>query len=90
MIQSSFLIDEIADKFGLNATDDDFTAKLEEYANTTGIELPRLREFYGKSEQRTRLNFQMTEEKVVAFLLEKAIVDEVEAKSLADNQPELS
>ena len=43
----------------------------------TGIEIARLKEFYGKPERRSRLSFQVTEEKVVNHLIGKAKVTEV-------------
>jgi len=39
--------------------------------------MARLNEFYGKPERRSRLAFQVTEEKVVNYLMSKAKVTEV-------------
>lgn len=82
MIQSSFLLDSLADEFGLNATDEDVEKRIHEYAKTTGIDLTRLNEFYSKREARSRLAFQITEEKVIQLLLSKAEIREVTAEEL--------
>lgn len=85
MIQSGFLIDAIAKKHDLLWTEKDYEAKLEEYAQQTGIELPRIREFYGRDEQKNRLTYMLTEEKVIAFLLKSAKLKEVAAAKLKDS-----
>ena len=82
MIQSSFLIDEIARKHELVATQEDVETKLVEYAKQTGIEEAKLREFYNKPESASRLAYMITEEKVVAQLLSTAKVKEVPKGSL--------
>lgn len=82
MIQSSFLIDKIAAQNDIKATPADMDIKLRDYATQTGIELKRITEFYKDSERRSRLAYQVTEEKVVAFLLAKAKVKEVSKEEL--------
>ncbi len=82
MIQSSFLIDEIARKHDLVASREDVDLKLTEYAKETGIEETKLREFYNKPESASRLAYMITEEKVVAQLLSTAKVKEVPKGSL--------
>lgn len=77
MVKSTFLLDALADKFNLRAKPAEVEAKINEYAQQTGIEMARLKEFYGKPERRSRLMFQVTEEKVVNMLIEKAKVTEV-------------
>ena len=72
MIQSSFLVDRIAKEKSLRCTDEDVEEKLADYAKQTGIDLDRLREFYGEEDRMSRLRYQLTEEKVVQFLLSKA------------------
>jgi trigger factor len=82
MIQSSFLIDKLASDQNLRATSADVDAKFNEYAAQTGIELSRLKEFYGEQERMSRLSYQITEEKVIAFLISKAKVQEVSKEEL--------
>jgi trigger factor len=77
MVQSTFLVDAIADKLKLRAKPVDVEAKIDEYAKQTGIEREKVAEFYGRTERRSRLAFQITEERVVSYLLEKAKVQEV-------------
>jgi trigger factor len=84
MIQSSFLIDAIAKKHSLNTKKEDIDAKFAEYAQQTGIEVSRIKEFYGRPEQASRLTYQITEEKVVSFLNQTVKVKEVPAGSLKE------
>ncbi len=86
MIQSSFLIDAIARKHDLACTPADVDAKLEQYAAQTGIEVAKVKEFYAKPEQLSRLTYSLTEEKVIDFLLKTAKVKEVPASELKDKE----
>jgi trigger factor len=86
MIQSSFLIDKIAQDHDLGCKKEDVDAKFEEYAKQTGIELSRIKEWYSKPEQMSRLTYMITEEKVVKLLTEKAKVKEVDAKDIKEEQ----
>jgi trigger factor len=86
MIQSSFIIDTIAKDQKLYATADDVEAKLAEYAQQTGIEIARVKEFYTDKDRRSRLAYQLTEEKVVSFLLSKADIKEVSKEELAKEE----
>lgn len=83
MVKSTFLLDSLADKLNLRADQNEIEKKIQEYAQQTGIELERLNEFYGKSERRSRLYFQVTEEKVVSYLIGKAKITEVSPDKLA-------
>jgi len=82
MIQSSFLIDKLANEHKLRATSEDMDNKLHEYASTTGIEMKRLSEYYGEEDRKARLLYQITEEKVLKFLTSKAKVEEVSKEQL--------
>ncbi|MFN3454373.1 MAG: trigger factor [Pseudobdellovibrio sp.] len=86
MIQSSFLVDAIATQHDLNCKPEDLDAKYAEYAKQTGIEEARIREWYGKPEQASRLAYMITEEKVIKLLTSKAKVKEVDAKELKEEQ----
>lgn len=77
MVKSTFLLDALAEQLQLRASAKEVEAKIEEYAQQTGIEMARLNEFYSKPERRSRLLFQITEEKVVNKLVEAAKVTEV-------------
>ncbi|MBC7370647.1 MAG: trigger factor, partial [Bdellovibrionaceae bacterium] len=86
MIQSSFLIDAIARKHDLQCKDEDLDVKFKEYAVQTGIEEARIREFYTKPEQTSRLSYMITEEKVIDFLNKSTKVKEVGAEHFKDEQ----
>lgn len=77
MIRSSLLLDKIAMDNNLKATEADLEAKLAEYATQTGIELTRVKEFYGDEDRRSRLRYQLTEERVIDWLVSKADVKDV-------------
>jgi trigger factor len=83
MIQSSFLIDKIATDHGLRATDKEVEVKIRDYAQNSGIDFERVQEFYKEDDRRARLAYQVTEEKVLDFLISKAKVTEVSKDELA-------
>ncbi len=82
MIQSSFLIDKLAAEKNLRATSSDIDVKLKEYAAQTGIEMSRLLEFYNEQDRKARLAYQVTEEKVLDYLISKANVQEVSKEEI--------
>jgi trigger factor len=82
MIRSSFLLDKISTDNNLRATDADLDAKFEEYAKQTGIELARVKEFYSDEDRRSRLRYQLTEERCVDWLVSRADVKEVSKADL--------
>ncbi len=84
MVKSTFLLDALAEKLSIRASKDEIEKKISDYAEQTGIELARLNEFYGTPERRSRLSFQITEEKVVNHLLEKAKITEVGKDKLSN------
>lgn len=88
MVKSTFLLDNLAEKLGLRAKPSEIDAKIQEYASQSGIDIERLKEFYNKPERRSRLAFQVTEEKVVNVLVEKAKVTEV-PKDKLPQEPEV-
>jgi trigger factor len=77
VVKSSLLINTLAKKENLFATEEDFEKKLVEYAKQSGIELEKIKGFYSKPENKSRLRFQMTEDKVMGFLTDKANVKEL-------------
>jgi len=81
MIQAGFLVDAIANKHDLHATQADFEKKIEEYAQQSGMELEKIREFYSKKDQSQRLNYMLTEDKVIDFLSGSAKIKEIPAQS---------
>lgn len=86
MIQASFLIDAIAKKYNLTCTREDLDQKFKEYATQTGIEEARIREFYQKPEQISRLTYMITEDKVIQFLQKTIKIKEVDGSTLKDEE----
>lgn len=84
MLQSGFIIDAIAKKHELHGTDADLDKKYQEYANQTGIDLARIKEFYSRPDQSQKLSYMITEEKVMEHLLKTARVKEVPKEKLKD------
>jgi len=86
MIQSSFLIDKLAQENDLVCKKEDVDQRFEDYAKQTGIELSRIKEWYSKPEQMSRLTYMITEEKVIKLLTEKAKIKEVDAKDIKEEK----
>lgn len=86
MIQSSFLIDKLAVDNDLICKTEDVEKRFEEYSKQTGIDMPRIREWYSKPEQMSRLTYMITEEKVIKLLTEKSKVKLVDAKDIKEEQ----
>lgn len=84
MIQSGYLVDAIATQHELSFNDEDLEKKYAEYAQQTGIELARIRDFYSRPEQVQRLTYMITEEKVIEFLMKTAKVTEVKKENLKE------
>lgn len=83
MVRSALLIQKIAKENDLNATQEDLEAKLQEFADQTGLDLSKVKEFYKQGQQSANLEFQITEDKTFKFLLDKAKVTEVSPEELA-------
>lgn len=86
MIQSSFLIDAIGQKYDLICKKADVDRKFTEYAAQTGIDEARIREFYSKEEALSRLTYQITEENVIKKIMETVKVKEVSPMDLKNEE----
>ena len=86
MIQSSFLIDKLATENDLICKQEDVSQRFEEYVKQTGIELARIKEWYSKPEQMSRLTYMITEEKVIKMLTAKTKIKEIDAKDLKEEE----
>lgn len=86
MIQSSFLIDKLASENDLICKQEDVNQRFEEYVKQTGIELARIKEWYSKPEQMSRLTYMITEEKVIKMLTAKTKIKEIDAKDLKEEE----
>ncbi len=78
MVQASFLIQALAEKYNLFATHDELDAKIIEFAAQIGLTEDKVRAFYGRSGQAERLEYMVTEGKVIDFLMKSAKITEVE------------
>lgn len=83
IVQSSYLVNKIADLEKLNAEDKDVEDKIQSYIDQTGIEEEKVRSIYSQPENKNRLKNQITEEKVIEFLLSKSQVEEVAKEQLS-------
>ena len=88
MIRSSFLLDKISIDKELRASDADLEAKFTQYAGETGIEVARVKEFYGDEDRRSRLRYQLTEDKVVDWLIAHADVKDVSREEIEKDEKE--
>lgn len=77
MIQSSFLVDALADRLSLHPSHDELHEKIKELARQSGMAEDLLNTYYHRPENQSRLEFQLMEEKVVAYLVDKAKITEV-------------
>ncbi len=82
MIQSTFLMDKIAKDTNVDVSPSDIQTKMEDFANQSGLDLERVKEFYKDPERVNRLKHQITEEKVVDLLIEKATVSEMSSEEI--------
>lgn len=83
VIQTHFLIDTLAEEHKLVPTKGEIDARVDRYAQQTGVDIGKVRDFYFKNSDRmNQLVYQITEEKVVAFLIEKAEIVEVSKDKL--------
>lgn len=77
LVQSQFLLVELAEKFKIKIGENDISARLDQYAKQTGIDRSKVEDFYS-NERRQRLAFQMLEDQVVEMALQKVTVVEVD------------
>jgi len=90
MVRSGLLIQKIAQDNDLFAKPTDMEAKLQEFADQTGLDLSKVKEFYKQGQQSQNLEFQITEDKVFQFLLDKAQIQEVDASELEKEENKVS
>ncbi len=86
MIQSSFLIDALAEKYNITATKKELEDRLRQYSQQTGIDFERVKEFYGEGSRMGNLEYQIIEAKVVDKLEELSDVKEVPADQLKKDE----
>jgi len=84
MVQSSFLIHAIANKYDLKPRAEDIDKKLSEMAQEMNVALDKVKEYYNTPDKRSGLQFLLMEERVTSFLIDKAKVMEVSKDKLTD------
>jgi trigger factor len=82
IIQSSYLISEIAKKNDIKATKEAFNSFINDRAQEIGIPAEQLASYYNNEEAKARVDFQILEEQVMNYVIEKANVQEVAKEEL--------
>lgn len=82
-VKGSLLLDAVAKREGLKVAEADIEAKLREVAGESGQEYERVKEYYDNNHNaKENLAAHLNEEKVLDFLLAKAVVIEVAKEEL--------
>lgn len=84
MVHSYFIVDKLAKDNGLKANAKDIEEKIESHAKATGIDMNRMQAYYNSHDARSRLSYQITEERVVDFLKSKLKIKEVEKSQIKE------
>jgi trigger factor len=84
MIQSGYLVNELAKTKEVKITDEDRSAKLRAYAEESGISFEQLSQFYKKDESQSRLDYQIIEEKVLDLVAKDCKIEEVEKSKIKE------
>ena len=71
-VRGTLLLEAIAAKEGLQATDADVDAKVESLAQEAGAQAAAVRRAYGNADQRQSLSLRLREEKTIEFLKSRA------------------
>lgn len=77
IIQSSYLISEIAQKNEIKTTPEAFNTFIQDRAQEIGIPADQLASYYNNEDARSRVDFQILEEQVMNFVIEKAEIEDV-------------
>lgn len=80
MVKSAFLIDKLAETENLYATDADVENKFDEMAKQWNLEKEKIKSYYLQNNSFSKLSYQITEDNVYKYLLNKSTVKEVEPK----------
>ena len=84
-VQGSLVLEAVGRQEGIEVEESEIGAKLEQIAEMANAPLESVRKFYDRDEARSGLIAQMAEERVVQFLLDQSIVEEVDKAELADS-----
>ena len=84
-VQGSLVLEAVGRQESIEVEESEIGAKLEQIAEMANAPLESVRKFYDRDEARSGLIAQMAEERVVQFLLDQSIVEEVDKAELADS-----
>ncbi|MCC6137940.1 MAG: trigger factor [Bdellovibrionaceae bacterium] len=87
MVKSAFLIDKLAEMENLHATDADVEKKFDEMAKQWNLEKEKIKSYYLQNNSFSKLSYQITEDNVYKYLLEKSTVKEVAPKKPSEVAP---
>jgi trigger factor len=88
-LKTYFIMDKIADKFGIKTTEEEINGHIAKLAIQKKIRPERLREEMQRDGSLDQFKLQVREEKCVAKLLESAKITEVEAPVVSKTEPKL-
>lgn len=80
-VRRFLILERIAEQEGIKVTEEDIDAHLGDQAKRYNIEASRLRQIYSRSEQLSRMESDLLDEKVFDFLIAHATVEDVEEVS---------
>lgn len=83
MVKSAFLIDKLAEMENLHASDADVEKKFDEMAKQWNLDKEKIKSYYLQNNSFSKLSYQITEDNVFQYLLNKSNVKEVEPKKAA-------
>jgi len=87
-VQGELILESIAKQEEINTQPEDIENKIKEIAEESNAPLENVQEYFNKPEMRQGLEHQIQHDKVLAFLIEKANVTEVEPKKEEPEQKE--
>ncbi len=82
-VQGSLLLGAVARQENIKVEADEIDGKLEEIATMANAPLDAVKKYYAGNEARRGLLAQIVEEKAVRFLIEQAVIEEVDKDQLA-------
>jgi trigger factor len=86
-VQGSLILEAVGRQEGIKVEESEIGSKLEQIAEMANTPVESVRKFYDRDDARQGLIAQMAEEKVVQFLLDQSIVEEVDKAELTDSAP---
>jgi trigger factor len=86
-VQGSLVLEAVGRQESIEVEESEIGSKLEQIAEMANAPVESVRKFYERDEARSGLIAQMSEEKVVQFLLDQSIVEEVDKAELEESAP---